>query len=97
MTNHERAALAAQLATTGGFKGKRYRNMEKQRRIADRMRRSGVLEDRAMTSSVNLHCVVQCAETIAIAARGMPITASSAKWGSAKMLCGRAAVQSVPP
>ena len=33
---NERAALAAQLATTGGFKGKRYRNMEKQP-IADRI------------------------------------------------------------
>ena len=32
-----------------------------------------------MTSSVNLHGVVECAKTIAIAAR-IPITASSAKW-----------------
>ena len=34
--DNERAALAAQLATTGGFKGKRYRHMEKQP-IADRI------------------------------------------------------------
>ena len=33
-----------------------------------------------MTSSVNLLGVVECAETIAIAVCGMPITASSTTW-----------------